>query len=142
MIYIDIKFDNLKIMLQKESKITSSDNTGVRLLKCIHINGNKKYGNIGDLINIVVNKFKSKKKLIKKQIYYGLIITTKQNTYRGEGIYLKADCNKVLVLNKETKQFIGTRIYGPVYKEIRQLKDGKKRLLRYEKIVALTKKII
>ena len=91
MIYIDIKFDNLKIMLQKESKITSSDNTGVRLLKCIHINGNKKYGNIGDLINIVVNKFKSKKKLIKKQIYYGLIITTKQNTYRGEGIYLKAD---------------------------------------------------
>jgi len=129
-------------MLQKETKITSSDNTGVRLLKCIHINGNKKYGIVGDLINIVVNKFKSKKKLIKKQIYYGLIITTKQAIYRSEGIFLKVDYNKVLVLNKATRQFLGTRIYGPVCKEVRQIKDGKKKLLRYEKVVALTKKII
>ena len=49
-------------MLQKETKITSSDNTGVKLLKCIHISSNKKYGYIGDLINLVVNKFRSKKK--------------------------------------------------------------------------------
>lgn len=120
----------------------SSDNTGVRLLKCIHIKGTKKYGYIGDLINIVVNKFKSKKKLYKKNIYYGLIIATKRKVYRADGIFLKSDFNRVLVLNKETNQFLGTRIYGPVYKEIRQIKDGKKKLVRYEKIVSLAKKMI
>jgi large subunit ribosomal protein L14 len=112
------------------------------LLKCIHIAGNKKYGFIGDLINVVVNKFRAKKKLIKKQIYYGLIIATRQPIYRSEGIFLKADFNKVLVLSRESKQFLGTRIYGPVYKEIRQIKDGKKKLLRYERVVTLSRKVI
>jgi ribosomal protein L14 len=73
-IFIGIESDVIKTMLQKETKITSSDNTGVRLLKCIHIAGNKKYGFIGDLINVVVNKFRAKKKLIKKLKLQVLII--------------------------------------------------------------------
>jgi len=52
-------------MLQKETKIKNSDNTGVKLLKCINIKGNKKYGLVGDLLSIVVNKFKMKKNFLK-----------------------------------------------------------------------------
>jgi large subunit ribosomal protein L14 len=129
-------------MLQKESKFINSDNTGARLLKCINIKGTKKYGSVGDLIGVIVRKFRAKKKLIKKHVYYGLVIMTKYRIYRLEGIYIKSDNNRVLILNRINKQFLGTRIYGPVCKEIRELRDGKKKLLRYEKIVSLTKQII
>ena len=128
-------------MLQKETKIINSDNTGVKLLKCINVRGNKKYGMIGDLLNVVVNKFRMKKKLLKKQIYYGLVISTVIQSYRLDGIFIKSDFNRILVLSKD-KQFLGTRIYGPIYKEIRYLVDGKKKLVRYEKIVSLAKKTI
>jgi ribosomal protein L14 len=72
----------LQKMLQKETKIINADNTGVKLLKCINIKGNKKYGLIGDLLSIVVNKFRMKKKLLKNHIYYGLVICTLGYCYR------------------------------------------------------------
>jgi large subunit ribosomal protein L14 len=128
-------------MLQKETKIVNSDNTGVKLLKCINIKGNKKYGLIGDLLSIVVNKFRMKKKLLKKHIYYGLVISTISYLYRLEGIFIKSDSNRLVILNKD-KQFLGTRIYGPIYKEIRRIVDGKKKIIRYEKVVSLSKKTI
>lgn len=128
-------------MLQKETKIVNSDNTGVKLLKCINIKGNKKYGLIGDLLSIVVNKFRMKKKLLKKHIYYGLVISTISYLYRLEGIFIKSDFNRLVILNKD-KQFLGTRIYGPIYKEIRRIVDGKKKIIRYEKVVSLSKKTI
>jgi len=129
-------------MLQKETKISSSDNTGVKLLKCIHVSFNKKYAYVGDLLSLVITKFRSKKKLKKKQIYYGLLIASKFSKYRIEGIYIVSDKNKVLLLNVENKQFLGTRIYGPIYKEIRNIIDGGKKKIRYEKIVSLAKKSI
>lgn len=119
----------------------NSDNTGVKLLKCINIKGNKKYGLVGDLLSIVVNKFRMKKKLLKKHIYYGLVISTINPYYRLEGVFIKSDANRLLVLNKD-KQFLGTRIYGPIYKEIRRIVDGKKKIIRYEKVVSLAKKTI
>jgi len=131
----------LQKMLQKETKIINADNTGVKLLKCINIKGNKKYGLIGDLLSIVVNKFRMKKKLLKKHIYYGLVISTISYSYRLEGIFIKSDLNRLVVLNKDN-QFLGTRIYGPIYKEIRRIVDGKKKIIRYEKVVSLSKKII
>ena len=65
-----VKFSNEIFKSEEETKIINADNTGVKLLKCINIKGNKKYGLIGDLLSIVVNKFRMKKKLLKKHIYY------------------------------------------------------------------------
>jgi ribosomal protein L14 len=141
MIFIGIKYEIIK-MLQKESKIINSDNTGVKVLKCINVYCNKKYRLLVDLLSVVINKFRSKKKLIKKQIYFGLIICTKNKLYRKEGIYIKGDLNRILVLNRDNKRFLGTRIYGPIYKELRYIIDGKKKIVRYEKIIAISKKII
>lgn len=130
-------------MLQKETKIRTADNTGVHTLKCIHIKKKKqKYGYVGDLIYLVINKLKKQKNLIKKQIYFGLIITSKFYLYRKDGIFLFSNKNRVLLLNKENMNFLGTRIYGPVYKEIRLIVDGKKKVVRYEKILSLTKKLL
>lgn len=130
-------------MLQKETKVKTADNTGVAVLKCIHIKKKKKkIGFIGDLIYLIIKKIKREKNLKKKKIYFGLIINTKIQTYRKNGIFLKSDKNQVLLLNKENNQFLGTRLYSPVFKEIRLLVDGKKRIMRYEKIVSLAKSFI
>jgi ribosomal protein L14 len=68
------------------------------------------------LLAVIIQKFKLKKKLIKKKIYYGLIISTKTPTYRKDGIILKSSFNRVVLLSAENLQFLGTRIYGPIYK--------------------------
>lgn len=130
-------------MIQKETIVRSADNTGVRFLKCIHIEKKKKkIASIGDLIYIVVKKFIKKKNLIKKKIYFGLLITLKQHTFRKNGFYIKSDLNQVVILSKDNKQFLGTRIYSPIYKELRFIIEGKKNISRYEKIVSLAKKLI
>jgi large subunit ribosomal protein L14 len=136
------EYENINKMLQKESKLRIFDNTGARTVKCINVRQKKKRAFIGDLITIVITKFKAKKKLIKKQLYYGLVVCTNFFLYRPDGIRLKTDSNRIFILNKGSKLFLGTRVYGPVYREIRQIVDGKKKLLRYEKIVSLAKKTI
>jgi large subunit ribosomal protein L14 len=129
-------------VLQKESKIITADNTGAKVFKCIHVANKKKYGSIGDLLNVVIKQFKINKGLQKKTIYYGLIIILKVPIYRHSGVYLKSDSNRIVVLNKETLKFLGTRIQSPLYKEMYSFYKGKKKLLRFEKIVSLAKKII
>lgn len=130
-------------MLQKETVVKSADNTGVKSLKCIHIEKKKqKIASIGDLIYLVVKKFIKKKNLVKKKIYFGLVINIKQYVYRQDGFYIKSDLNQVLLLSKENKQFLGTRIYSPIYKELRFIVEGKKNIIRYEKIISIAKKLI
>lgn len=73
-------------MLFKDSKIKPVDNTGAKLVKCIRIvHKTKKYGTVGDLLAVIVKKFKKKKKLIKKTIYYGLLISIKAPIIRLDG---------------------------------------------------------
>ena len=129
-------------MLQKESKILTADNAGARLVKCIHVANNKKYGIIGDLLNVVIKRFKVQKKLVKKKIYYGLIILLKTTTYRKSGMFIKSDFNRLVLLNKDNLKFLGTRLYTPAYKELRFFTVGKKKLLRFEKVVSICKKLI
>jgi len=57
-------------MLQKESKLIIADNAGARLVKCIHVANKKKYGTIGDILNVVIKKFRVQKKLIKKNLLW------------------------------------------------------------------------
>jgi large subunit ribosomal protein L14 len=131
-------------MLQKETKLRPVDNAGVRSVKCIHVVGKKqKYGSIGDLLLVLIKKFKFKKKLIRKKIYYGLIISLKYPTTRKDGIILKSDYNTIVLLSTDNCKFLGTRIYGPVYKEIRDITDKtKKRIQKYPKVVAYAKSIL
>ena len=115
-------------MLQKETKLRPCDNAGVRWVKCIRvINKSKAFGYVGELLAIVIQKFKLKKKLIKKKIYYGLIISMKAPLLRKDGIIIKSDLNRIVILSSDKLNFLGTRIYGPIYKEIVNLTDKKKK---------------
>jgi len=130
-------------MIQKETKLLPYDNTGVKFLKCINIQyKHKPYGSIGDLLGVVITKFKSKKKLLKKKIYFGLVISVKKKVFRQDGIYVKCDTNRVVLLNPTNLQFLGTRIYGPIFKEVKNVVEGKKKIVKFNKIVSLSKKTI
>jgi large subunit ribosomal protein L14 len=131
-------------MLQKESKLRPSDNSGVRWVKCLRVIGKSKtFGYVGELLAVVIQKFKLKKKLTKKKIYYGLIISMKTPIYRKDGIVLRSSFNRVVLLSSDSLQFLGTRIYGPIYKEIVNITDKKKKKTqKFAKIISYAKGII
>jgi large subunit ribosomal protein L14 len=131
-------------MLQKETKVRTVDNTGVRWVKCIRILGKqKKYATIGDLLLVFIQSFRFKKNIEKKKMYYGLVITMKTLLARPDGIYIKADFNRIVLIAKDSLKFLGTRIYGPIYKEIRYITDKKKKKTQiFPKVVSYAKSVI
>jgi|GEM_PF-1201640 large subunit ribosomal protein L14 len=133
-----------KFMLQKESKLRPCDNAGVRWVKCVRVIGkSKSFGYVGELLAVVIQKFKLKKKLVKKKIYYGLVISMKTPLYRKDGIIIRSDLNRMVLLSSENLQFLGTRIYGPIYKEIVNITDKKKKKTqKYAKVVSYAGGII
>ena len=106
-------------MIYKETVLKNADNSGVIWSKCIQIIGNcnKNTARLGD--KVLISVFRSnKKQKNKKKKYFGLIIAVKSFTKRGDGTYIKFFKNKLLLLSDQLK-FLGTRVYGPIPKEIR-----------------------
>jgi large subunit ribosomal protein L14 len=131
-------------MLQKETKLRPYDNAGIRLVKCIRVLGkSRNFGFVGDLLAVFIQKFKVKKKLKKKKIYYGLIISMKVPLCRKDGTIIKSDHNRIVLLAPDNLKFLGTRIYGPIYKEIVNITDKKKKKTqKYAKVVSYARAII
>lgn len=116
------------------SILKSADNSGAKKIKCIKVlsNSPKGYAKLGQIVIVVVQKLKQKKKLEKKKMYFGLIISLKKKTRRNDGSFLKNDANRVLLLT-DTFKFIGTRVYGPICKEIRVTPEKR---VRYKRIIS------
>ncbi len=124
-------------MVRKESIVYSADNSGAKFLKCIGVL-NKKNGvaNIGDVLLISVKKFMHRRKLKKRVIYFGLLVTAKQYLYRIDGSVIKFCSSRVLIFSKQFK-FLGTRIYGGISKNVRiNLNCGKLDKKKYQKILS------
>lgn len=131
-------------MLFKGCKFKPVDNSGIKLVRCVRIiSKTKKFGLIGDLLGVVIRKFKQKKKLLKKTIYYGLIISTKYPVLRKDGIKLVSDKNRIILMSNKLVVF-GSRIVGPIYKEVRNqfIGKGRYRRWRFDKVVSYAKKVI
>lgn len=111
-------------------KLKPVDNTGAKVVKCVRIiSKTKKFGVVGDLLGVVVKSFRMRKKLVKKTIYYGLVLSMRSSLYRLDGIRIKSNQNRIVLLS-DKGQFLGTRIYGPIYKEVRSIFIGKGRYRR------------
>ena len=124
-------------MIIKESIVYSADNSGAKFLKCIGVlNKKNAVAVIGNVVLVTVKKFVHRKKLKKKFIYFGLIVTVKQYTHRIDGSIIKFCSNRVLVFSKQFK-FLGTRIYGGISKDIRsKLNFGSIDKKKYQKIIS------
>ncbi|MDH3004215.1 MAG: 50S ribosomal protein L14 [Candidatus Shikimatogenerans sp. JK-2022] len=106
-------------MLQQESKLNVADNTGAKLVLIIRILGsNKKYASIGDNIIVTVKKVYLKSTIKKGEKYRAVIVRVKNKINRLDGTYISFDDNACILLN-ENKEIKGTRIFGPVSKELR-----------------------
>ena len=108
-------------MIQQESFLKVADNTGAKEIKCIRVLGGsgRKYGNIGDVIVASVRKSTPGGTVKKGEVVKAVIVRTSRGVRRADGSYVRFDDNAA-VLIKEDKNPRGTRIFGPVARELRE----------------------
>jgi len=106
-------------MIYPQTVLTVADNTGAKKVMCIRIlGGNKKYAEIGDTIIAVVKEALPNMPLKRSDIVRAIIVRTKKTIRRQDGMYIRFDDNAVVVVNMENNPR-GTRVFGPVAREIR-----------------------
>ena len=108
-------------MIQTESRIKVADNSGARELLVIRVLGgtNKKYANIGDIVICSVKSATPGGVVKKGEIVRAVIVRTKHGVRRNDGSYIKFDDNAAVILRDDNNP-IGTRIFGPVTRELRR----------------------
>ena len=122
-------------MIQQETFLKVADNTGAKEIKCIRVLGGsgRKYGNIGDVIVASVRKSTPGGQVKKGEVVRAVIVRSAKGIRRADGTYVRFDDNAA-VLIKDDKNPRGTRIFGPVARELRD-KD-------YMKILSLAPEVI
>ena len=122
-------------MIQQESFLKVADNTGAKEIKCIRVLGgsSRKYGNIGDVIVASVRKATPGGTVKKGEVVKAVIVRSAKDVRRNDGTYVRFDENAA-VLIKDDKNPRGTRIFGPVARELRD-KD-------YMKILSLAPEVV
>ena len=108
-------------MIQQESFLKVADNTGAKEIKCIRVLGGsgRKYGNIGDIIVASVRKAAPGGQVKKGEVVKAVIVRSAKGVRREDGTYVRFDENAA-VLIKDDKNHSGTRIFGPVARELRE----------------------
>lgn len=122
-------------MIQTESYLDVADNSGARRVMCIKVLGgsHRRYARIGDLIKVTVKEAIPRGKVKKGQVMTAVVVRTKKGVRRSDGSLIKFDDNAAVILNTQEAP-IGTRIFGPVTRELR----GEK----FMKIISLAPEVL
>lgn len=122
-------------MIQPRSMLAVADNSGAKKVMCIRVLGgsNRKYAGIGDMIVAVVKEADPNMTVKKSEVIFGVIVRLRKPLRRADGSYVRFDDNAIVVITKE-KNPRGTRVFGPVARELRE-KD-------YMKIVSLAPEVV
>ena len=122
-------------MIQMQTMLTVADNSGAKKVQCIKVLGGSKrrYATIGDIIVVSVKKAIPNSNVKKGEMKKAVIVRTKKEIRRTDGSYIRFDTNDVVLLDGSLNP-IGTRIFGPVARELR----GKK----YAKIISLAPEVL
>ncbi|HEY84235.1 MAG TPA: 50S ribosomal protein L14 [Chloroflexi bacterium] len=109
-------------MIQKESRLKIADNTGAKEILCIQVLGGSKrrYGRLGDVITATVKHAAPHSSVKKGEIVKAVIVRTKKETGRPDGSYIRFDENAAVILDADGRAPKGTRIFGPVARELRE----------------------
>lgn len=107
-------------MIQSSTYLESADNTGAKRLFCIKVLGGsgRKYARLGDLIVVSVKDAIPNAKVDKGDVLRAVIVRTKKEQRRTDGTYVRFDNNAVVILDKDNEP-IGTRVFGPIARELR-----------------------
>jgi len=122
-------------MIQTESYLEVADNSGARRVQCIKVLGgsHRRYASVGDIIKVTVKEAIPRGKVKKGQVMNAVVVRTKKGVRRQDGSLIKFDENAAVLLNAQEAP-IGTRIFGPVTRELR----GEK----FMKIISLAPEVI
>jgi large subunit ribosomal protein L14 len=122
-------------VIQQESRLTVCDNSGARIILCIRVLGGsgRRYARVGDIIVATVKDANPSGNVKKKSVVKALVVRTKDSIKRKDGSTIKFDDNAA-VLVADDKQPRGTRIFGPVPRELRDL--------GYSKIISLAPEVL
>jgi len=122
-------------MIQTESRLEVADNTGAREVLCIKVLGGSKrrYASVGDIIKVTVKDAAPRGRVKKGDIYNAVVVRTAKGVRRADGSLIKFDGNAAVLLNNKLEP-IGTRIFGPVTRELRTEK--------FMKIVSLAPEVL
>jgi large subunit ribosomal protein L14 len=121
-------------MIYPQTILTVADNTGAKKVMCIRIlGGNKKYAEIGDTIIAVVKEAIPNMPIKRSNVVKAIIVRTKKTIRRPDGMYIRFDDNAAVIVNAENNPR-GTRVFGPVAREIRDR--------NFSKIVSLAPEVL
>ncbi len=122
-------------MIQAESKLTVADNSGAKVLYCIKVLGGsrRRYASIGDIIVVSVKEAIPNAKVKKGEVLKAVVVRTKKEIRRPDGSFIRFDDNAAVLITG-TKEPIGTRIFGPVARELRAKK--------FMKIISLAPEVL
>jgi large subunit ribosomal protein L14 len=109
-------------MIQQESRLKVADNSGAREILTIHISGGSRhpFGKVGDIIVATVKVAQPNAAVKKGEIVRAVIVRTKKQYRRDDGSYIRFDDNAAVILEGDTNNPRGTRIFGPVARELRE----------------------
>jgi large subunit ribosomal protein L14 len=107
-------------MIQMQSMLDAADNSGARRLMCIKVLGGSKrrYANIGDVIKVTVKEAIPRGKVRKGEVFNAVVVRTRKGVRRPDGSLIRFDGNAAVLLDKQLNP-VGTRIFGPVTRELR-----------------------
>jgi large subunit ribosomal protein L14 len=121
-------------MIYPQTMLTVADNTGAKKVMCIRIlGGNKKYAEIGDIIIAVVKEAIPNMPIKRSDVVKAIVVRTKKTIRRQDGMYIRFDDNAAVIVNAENNPR-GTRVFGPVAREIRDR--------NFSKIVSLAPEVL
>jgi len=122
-------------MIQTETVLNIADNSGARKVLCIKVLGGsrKRYAKIGDIIKVTIKDAIPRGKVKKGDVYDALVVRTKHGVRRADGSVIRFDGNAAVLLDNK-REPIGTRVFGPVTRELRAKK--------YLKIISLAPEVI
>lgn len=123
-------------MIQEESKLKVADNSGAKMLKVIRVLGGyqKRYARIGDIVTVTVKEAAPNSGVKKGDVVHAVIVRSRKETRRKDGTYIRFDENAAVIVDKKTKEPKGTRVFGPIARELRA--KG------YQKIISLAPEVL
>ena len=122
-------------MIQSETRLTVADNSGAKVLYCIKVLGGtrRRYASVGDIITVSVKEAIPNTKVKKGEVLRAVVVRTKKEIRRPDGSFIRFDDNSAVLINPN-KDPIGTRIFGPVARELRAK--------RFMKIISLAPEVL
>lgn len=123
-------------MIQHRSMLKVADNSGAKKLQCIRVLGGykKRYARIGDVVTCAVKEAAPRGQVKKGEVVHAVIVRQSKEVGRKDGTYVRFDENAAVIIDRKTKEPKGTRIFGPIARELR--------IKGFQKIVSLAPEVL